>query len=452
MKKEGNNNKIAIKNASFIATFNDNNTILKNHSILIEDGKISKIAPDIKNDGCDVIDGTDKIVLPGFINCWSYSWQSLFRNVPEMQNAGDWWMYNLAKRVNRMEPEDFYTAARTHYLECLLGGATTVLDCLYMVKNMDAFASMKRAAGDVGIRLIIVRGSMDIPNEHLRPFIQETEQIIAESREFIEEYHNNDKHSILQVGLGPCSILTGSDKLYKQTAELARQYENVQLFSLLGEEPDEVKFCKERSKSLSGYILDLGWNQDDSVFINTVNCSHEDLVNFQKHGVEIVDCPKSNARGSGISKITEILEMGIPVGIGTAGSAGNDRSSMLDELLWTRYLQGARQLDYLEPLETLELGTKKAAAVINRNDLGTIEVGKTADLIMYDTTKEIHYAGAVTDPVGSLVGSGHLDVHTAVINGNVVIRDNKHCTIDHNKVINEQNLAACRIETEISKL
>lgn len=447
-------NKILVRNIAHLATFDLDTTILKNHSILIEDGKISKIAPDIENGGCDVIDGTDKIVLPGFINCWSYSWQSLFRNVPEMQNAGPDWLYNLAKRVNRMEPEDFYTAACTHYLECLLGGATTIVDCLYMVKNMDAFASMKRAAGDVGIRLILVRGSMDTDeakNEHLRPFIQTPEQIIAESREFIEQYHNNDDHSMLQVGLGPCSILTGSAELYRQTAELARQYKNVQLFSLLGEEPDEVDFCKDRSKSLSEYIFDLGWNRKDSIFINTVNCSQNDLVNFQKNGVKIVDCPKSNARGSGISKITEMLETGIPVGIGTAGSAGNDRSSMLDELLWTRYLQGARPLDYLKPMETLELGTKKAAAVINRDDLGSIEVGKTADLIMYDTTKEIHYAGAVADPVGSLVGSGHLDVHTAVINGNVVIRDRKHFHIARNNVINAQNLTACKIETEITE-
>lgn len=162
-----------------------------------------------------------------------------------------------------------------------------------------------------------------------------------------------------------------------------------------------------------------------------------------------MDCPRSNARGTGITKLTEMLEKQIPIGIGTAGSAGNDRASMQEELLWTRYSQGARGLDYLKPIQTLKLGTVGGANIIDRDDLGTIDVGKTADLILYNLDDAIHYAGAVTDPIGSLVGSGHLDVYAAIVNGQLRILEGKHVSIDIQEVINNQNQTAIRIESEL---
>ncbi|MBN2008285.1 amidohydrolase family protein [candidate division KSB1 bacterium] len=390
------------------------------------------------------------ITIPGFINCWSYSWQSLFRNIPEMQNAGDNWMFNLAKRVDKMTLEDFYTAARTHYLECLLGGATTVVDCLYMVKDNAVFDQLVRAANDVGIRLILIRGSMDQNywgNKFLSPFIQDRQKILVESEAIIKKYHDTSDSAMVQVGLGPCSIKTGSKELYQETAKLARQHDGVQLFTLLGEEPDEKKVCG--FPSLSQYMKILDWLGDDVIFVNTVNLELNDLKRIAQNESKIVDCPRSNARGTGISKLQEMIELEIPIGIGTAGAAGNDRCSMQDELLWARYSQGLRGLDYLKPHDVIQIGTKGGASIINRSYLGEIKNGYLADLILYDTKNTIHYAGAVTDPVGSLVGSGHLDVHTAIVNGEIVVQNGRHVRLDHTEIIRKQNETALRIEKQL---
>lgn len=444
---------ILIKNAKLIASFDENGNIYKNKSILIKNGKISSIGNTVSIKKKHIeINASDMIILPGFINCWSYSWQSLFRNIPEMQNAGYCWLYNLSKRVDKMKPEDFYTAARTHYIECLLGGATTVVDCLYLVKEQSVFEQMIRAAKDVGIRLILVRGSVNhnpAENPFLKPFIQDSKTILNESEKLIKEYHYKNANSMCQIGLGPCTILTGTEELYRETANLARKNQGVQLYSILGEEVDEVTYCESKKKSLTAYMNECGWSGTDVVYINPVHFTKNDIDFVARTKTQIVDCPRSNARGTGITKLTEMLEKQIPIGIGTAGSAGNDRASMQEELLWTRYSQGARGLDYLKPIQTLKLGTVGGANIIDRDDLGTIEVGKTADLILYNLDDAIHYAGAVTDPIGSLVGSGHLDVYAAIINGQLRILDGKHVSIDIQEVIHNQNQTARRIESEL---
>lgn len=450
---QNNENSIIIENSRIISSFDKDENIYVNKSILIKSGKIAtigKITNVPKN--CIKIDAANMLVLPGFINCWSYSWQSLFRNIPDMQNAGEYWLCNLAKRVNKMKLEDFYTAAKTHYLECLLGGATTVVDCLYLVKDSSVFYQMVKAATDVGIRLVLVRGSMNYnpsKNQFLEPFIQNTKQILEESEALIKKYHNTNKNPMCQVGLGPCTILTGTEENYRETAKLVQRYDGVQLYSILGEEIDEVSFCSSKAMSLTGYMNEVGWSGTDVVFINPVYFRDDDINFVTKTKSKIVDCPRSNARGTGISKLTEMIQKQIVLGIGTAGSAGNDRASMQEELLWARYMQGARGLDYLKPHQTLKLGTSVGATVINRNDLGTIEVGKTADLIIYKIDDAIHYAGAVTDPVGSLVGSGHLDVYAAIVNGQIRILEGRHYSLNRQDIIKKQNEISKRIEDEI---
>lgn len=135
-----------------------------------------------------------------------------------------------------MTPEDFHTAAITHYTECLLGGATTIVDCLYLVKHEEAFDAIVQAAKDVGIRLILVRGSMDKnPTGHpvFDQFVQPVDDILKHSEQLIDKYHDSQSNSMLQIGLGPCTLSSGTSVLYKETADLARKC-GVRLFLCWG--------------------------------------------------------------------------------------------------------------------------------------------------------------------------------------------------------------------------
>ena len=344
-----------------------------------------------------------------------------------MQNAGDDWLNNLAKRVIHMTDDDFYTAAVTHYTECLLGGATTAVDCLYLVKDERVFDAILQAARDVGIRLILVRSSMDknpTGSPYLAPFIQARKDILSHSEALIKKYHDAQDNSMLQIGLGPCSLSSGSAELYRETARLARKY-GVRLYTLLGEDKNDRKICEQESGSFCRYMKQLGWSGPDIVFVNCVDFNDSDLDEAKDNNVNIVDCPRSNARGTGITKLTEIIEKGIPLGIGTAGAAGNDAICMQDELVWARYSQGMRGRRYLDSRLMLQIASEGGAKVLGRSDLIWSDINHAKDKIRYDIKKDLSYAGAFCDPIGSLVGSGKLPVRDVIVNGKIIIREHE---------------------------
>ena len=371
-----------------------------------------------------------------------------------MQNAGDDWLNNLAKRVIHMTPDDFYTAAVTHYTECLLGGATTVVDCLYLVKDEGAFDAIVQAARDVGIRLILVRSSMDknpTGSPYLAPFIQARKDILSHSEALIKKYHDAQDNSMLQIGLGPCSLSSGSAELYRETARLARKY-GVRLYTLLGEDKNDRKICEQESGSFCRYMKQLGWSGPDIVFVNCVDFNDSDLDEAKDNNVNIVDCPRSNARGTGITKLTEIIEKGIPLGIGTAGAAGNDAICMQDELVWARYSQGMRGRRYLDSRLMLQIASEGGAKVLGWSDLSWNDINVAKDKINYDLCEDLSYAGTFYDPMASLVASGKLRTRDVVVNGRKAIHDYQPAYFINGKtptireIFSRQQKAAGKIE------
>lgn len=355
-----------------------------------------------------------------------------------------------------MTPDDFYTAAVTHYTECLLGGTTTVVDCLYLVSDEKAFDVIIQAAKDVGIRLILVRGSMDknpTGSPYLAPFIQSRKDILSHSEVLIKKYNDSQDHSMLRIGLGPCSLSSGSAELYYETAQLARKY-GVRLFTLLGEDKNDRKICEHESGSFCRYMKKLGWFGNDTVFVNCVDFNDSDLDEAKDNNVNIVDCPRSNARGTGITKLTEIIVRGIPLGIGTAGAAGNDAICMQDELVWARYSQGMRGMRYLDSRLMLQIASEGGAKVLGRNDLIWNDLNQADDKIFYDIRKDLSYAGAFCDPVGSLVTSGKLRTKEVVVNGRKVIHDYQPAYLINGKtptcqeIFSRQQSAAEKIEED----
>lgn len=408
---------ILIRNADYLVTMNKKRQILRHASLYIEGREIKEV--DSKRERAErIIDASGMIVLPGFINCHHHMFQSLFRNLPYLQNLEiDNWITSMIAISQEITPEASYWSAMTAMAELLLSGCTTNADFFYISpKNKKkVIEAIIKAAEDIGMRL------------HL---YQENEGMVA-------KYQQPEKFAMLHLGLGICAPFTRPKRDFEKMARLARKYGvNLQVHVA------ESKF----EKRPVFYLESLGWMGPDVSYVHCIYVDREEIKNLAQSKTNVVHCPISNARGESIAPVTEMIKEGVNIGIGVDGSAGNDSSNILEEMRWARTLQGARKgFTYLKPSEVLEMGTIGGAKVLNRDDIGSLEPGKAADVVIFETRNKISHAGAVCDPVGSLIASQAIPVEHVIVNGKTVVEGGELKTIDLQKIIDHQNRLAREI-------
>ena len=244
----------------------------------------------------------------------------------------------------------------------------------------------------------------------------------------------------------------GEEGDFEKIAKLARRY-GVNLQIHVAESEFENDYClKKFGKRPVAFLQSIGWKGSSVSYVHCIYLNKEEIKVLAKSKSNVVHCPISNARGEGIAPITELLEKGVNIGIGVDGSASNDSSNILEEMRWARILQGARKgFTYLKPSEVLEIGTLGGAKALNRDDIGSIEEGKAADIAIFDTRRKISHAGAVCDPVGSLIASQAIPAEYVVVNGKVVVENGIIKTIDLVDVIQQQNKWAKQIIKKVIK-
>jgi cytosine/adenosine deaminase-related metal-dependent hydrolase len=187
-----------------------------------------------------------------------------------------------------------------------------------------------------------------------------------------------------------------TEDLMRRTADLAREH-GVRLHTHLAETLDEERYCLERYGCRPVDLLDrLGWLGDDVWLAHCVHLSDAEIVRFGETGTGVAHCPSSNFRlGSGIAPVRKLLEANVPVGLGVDGSASNDTSNMLAEarqaLLAHRLVEDTSR--WLSAEEVLWAATRGGARCLGRDDIGSLEPGKAADVVLIDT-RRLSYAGA----------------------------------------------------------
>ena len=443
---------VLIKNADYVVTMDETRRILRNESIYIEGNRIVEVGSKEKR-AEKVIDAKGLIVLPGFINAHHHMFQSLFRNIPFLQNQPiDVWIETMCEMSRELTEEATYFSSITSMIELLLSGCTTSVDFLYVFpkRNKKIFYQTVKAAMDVGIRFNPIRGSVNLgksKNGIIPDDVAEDEKkTLRECKRMIKLYHDPSEFSLIRVGLGPCTIFTSNKEVFEGVRDLARD-ENVQMHTHISESKWEVEYCKKNyGMSPVEYMKSIEWVGRDVVFVHCINVDEREIKMISETQTGVCHCPISNARGGGIAPITEMLAEKVRIGIGVDGPAGNDSSNMIEEMRWARTLQGARAgFTYLKPSQVLEMGTLGGAMILNRNDIGSIEENKAADIVMFDTRHRISFAGAIHDPVGSLIASQAIEVKYVLVDGKVVVEDGKVMTVDIEKVIQKQNELAKEI-------
>ncbi len=440
---------ILIKNVKEIVIMDRERTRLKSCSILIKDNKISKIDCDIKFPADEIIDGSGYFLYPGLINIHHHFYQTLTRNIPQVQNVELFnWLKYLYPIWSRLTPEAVYCSSLVAMGELLKTGCTTAVDQFYVFPKSQPEELVDeefRAAQEIGIRFHGCRGSMSLskkdgglpPNE----VVQTEEEILADSQRVIEKFHDYKPFAMQRVVLAPCSPFSVTEDLLRESVKLARSYK-VESHTHLAETKDEDEFCQETFclRPLD-YMKKVGWLGDDVWFAHCVHLNEKEINLLAETGTGVAHCPVSNQKlASGAANIPYMLKNKVAVGLAVDGSASNDSSNMIAELkaafLMHRLIYG---ISSMSAEEVLSMATNGGRDVLNQPEIGSIEEGKAADMFLINT-KKLGFAGGLSDPVSALVISGDSQiVDITIVNGKIVVRDGRLVTIDEDKVAEKAN-------------
>ncbi len=430
---------LLIKNARSIVTCDDRDRVLENASLLIENGVITYLGTGEK-EADEVLDATGCLVYPGLINTHHHLYQTFSRNLPQVQNMELFdWLTTLYEIWKNLDGEIIYHSSMTGLGELLKTGCTTCFDHHYVFPEgqtgtlLDAQFS---AARDLGVRMYASRGSMDLSKKDggLPPdsVVQTVDKILADSQWAVETYHDPSPFSMNRVALAPCSPFSVTGELLRQSALLARSLK-VRLHTHLCETKDEERYVSERygMRPLE-YMESLGWVGPDVWYAHGIHFNDQELRRLAETGTGVAHCPISNMKlSSGVCRLPEMLELGIPVGLAVDGSASNDGSNLLEELR-VSYLLHRLHSSAKAPsgYDLLKLATRGSAKVLGWEELGSLEAGKAGDLFMIDS-RRLELTGTLLDPkslLGTVGWKGAVDY--TVVNGKVVVRQGHLVTVD----------------------
>mgnify|MGYP005851631171 CR=1 FL=1 len=455
---------LLIRNAEKLVTMDDHRREISRGGLFIQDGFIKQVGEtsELPQTADQIIDMTGHVVLPGLVNTHHHFYQTLTRAVPAAQDANlfNWLKTNYPIWAG-MTPEDIFISTKTALAELALSGCTTASDHLYLFPNGSRLDDEIAAAREMGIRIHASRGSMSLGESKggLPPdrVVDSEDHILKDSIRLIEQYHDPNPGSMVQIVLAPCSPFSVTGELMRESARLARHY-GVQLHTHLAETQDEEVFCLEKfGYRPLGYMQALDWVGEDVWFAHSVHINQQEIGIYARCGCGVAHCPSSNMRlASGIAPIWDYLQAGVKVGIGVDGSASNDGSHLLAEarlaMLMARLSAGLKgaSLSSLEsqPLisarKALEMATRGGAAVLGRRDIGSLEPGKCADLIAF-RLDALDYAGAVGDPVAALIFCNPRPVDWNIVHGRVIVDQGHLTSLDLPRHIETHNKAAARL-------
>jgi cytosine/adenosine deaminase-related metal-dependent hydrolase len=413
--------------------------------VLVRDGLIAAVGSGEEPESEEQLDLGGALVTPGLVNTHHHLYQTLTRARAQDSTLFEW-LVELYPVWARLDAEAEYAAARTGLAELARSGCSTVFDHHYVFPRgrSGILEAELQAASELGLRFVASRGSMDLGASHggLPPdsLVETLDEILTDT-ERVAGLADGD---LLQIAVAPCSPFSVTRQLMVESAALARRL-GLRLHTHLAETADEDEFCRERYGCTPvEYLIDVGWLGDDVWCAHCVHVGVDDLAHFARHGVGVAHCPASNMRlGAGVAPVREMLDAGVHVGLGVDGSASNERGDLMFEvkqaLLVARGRGGPKAMT---AREALRLGTRGGAAVLGRDDIGSLEPGKRADIAVW-RTDGLELAGA-GDPVAGLVLSGPHRVDRLYVGGVPVVRGGHLVRADEDEIAREQRVQAGR--------
>lgn len=422
---------LLIRNADVIVTVNDDRQELMDADLLAKDGVIVDLGRRLPMPSADtcVIDASGCVVTPGLVNTHHHLFQTLTRAVGSGQDAALFrWLKTLYPIWGRMTPEDMRLSVQIGLAELALSGCTMSADHLYIFPNGVRLEDTIEAASTVGIRFHPTRGAMSIGESDggLPPdsLVEDEADILSDFVRVVDAFHDPAEDAMVRVGLAPCSPFSVSTGLMRDAADIAAD-KGVMLHTHLAENDEDVEYCRAKFGCRPGqYAEDLGWTGDRVWHAHCVKLDSDEIERFSRSQTGVAHCPCSNCRlGSGIAPVREMRDRGVHVGLGVDGSASNDRGNLVDEARQAMLLQRvSRGAGAMSAREALEIVTRGGARILGRGaELGSLDVGKRADLAIWDLSE--HRGAGAWDPVAALLLCGPHTVRDLFVEGDGVVRN-----------------------------
>lgn len=412
---------ILIKNAKIVKSFSQKEFI---GDILIVDDVICKIDRSIDIETDVMIDASDMIAMPGLINCHNHAAMSLFRGYCDDLRLMEWLNHKIWPAEDKLKGEDIYWGTLLSIAEMISTGTTTFADMYFYMENV------AEAVEQSGIRASLCRGVM--PSGDL------TNKKLQQAETLVEKYHGSADGRITCM-FGPHAPFTCPPDFLNVIMNLSEKYK-VPIHIHLAETTEEVEMIyRTYGKSPTKYLLELGILDYHVNLAHAVNLSRDDVYLLRNTRGGITYNPISNMKlGCGVSPIILMHELGIVTGLGTDGAGSASTLDMFEEMKAAAWMQKNYTNDPTSICaeKVLSMATEDGAKVLNlQNEIGVIEVGKKADVILID--ENIPVFSPKTDNLYALLayaGSGY-NVRTSIINGKLVMKDREILTFDLNEVM-----------------
>jgi 5-methylthioadenosine/S-adenosylhomocysteine deaminase len=424
-----------------ILTVNKGFDVVENGFVCIGDGRIEAIGEGKAGQplakALQAIDARGGIILPGLVNTHTHSPMTLFRGLADDLPLMTWLNDYIFKAEGRwLSPETVYTGTLLSCAEMLLSGTTTCCDGYFFED------SVARAIEESGMGAVVSQGIVDFP----APGVPEPEKNVDEALRFIQAWQG--KSPLIFPGLFCHSPYTCSEKTLRRARRVADETNTLFQIHVAETKKEAEEMRKEEGMSPMQYLDRIGALNERTLVVHGIWVDKEDIASMAKRGVGVSVTTESHMKlASGIAPVLEFLSHGLAVGIGTDSCASNNNLDMFQEMDFMAKLHKARLLDstVMDARQVLTMATKGGAKAIGLGEeIGSIEVGKRADLIIIDTHKP--HLTPLYDPASHLVytASGS-DVRDVIINGRVVVKDRTVLTIKVEEVMDEVAALAQRI-------
>jgi cytosine/adenosine deaminase-related metal-dependent hydrolase len=408
--------------------------------VQVIDGKIAAIAPDLDVVG-NTIDGSNKLLLPGFFNAHTHSSEMWQRGIMSMLPLELWLgeLYDFAP----LDLEKVYLSALGTAVETLLSGGTSVVDHLVLTpgQELETIAAAVRAYEEVGIRAFIAPLIQDqsltagIPggesNQNHAPYFRSTAATLEIIEEAVRQFHRPEAG--ISIVVAPTGIQLCSDSLFIGCIELSDRHHLCRHSHLLETKAQEKLAQEKYGCTAVEHLQRIGYLSDRTSLAHCVWLNDNDITILAQTQCTVVHNPLSNLRlGSGIAPILKYLQAGVNVSFGCDGASSNDSQDLLEAMKIGSILHNTTDLDYhnwITPRKSVEMASLGGAKGLKVADkIGSLTLGKQADLVMYDLTSLSLLPR--TDPIGLLVLGRPINVvHSAWVNGKQIVSNGQLKTI-----------------------
>ena len=426
---------------AYVVVMDDEGTEHDDGWVLIRDGSVEAVGGGPAPEADERLDLGGALITPGLVNTHHHLYQTLTRARAQQADLFTW-LKTLYPIWARLDGQAEYAAARTGLAELALSGCTTAFDHHYVFPKgqPDVIDALIQAATELGLQLIVGRGSMDLGESKggLPPdsLVEETETILEQTEQLADRG--------VEVAVSPCSPFSVTKELMRESAELARR-RGLTLHTHLAETAEEDAYCRELyGCSPVEYLDELGWLANDVWCAHCVHLTPDEVQQFANTGTGVAHCPTSNLRlGAGVAPVRELLQAGTRVGLGVDGSASNERSDLFLEVKQALLVaRGRHGPGAMTAREALRLGTRGGASVLRRDDIGSLEPGKRADIAVW-SLDGLELAGA-DDPVAGLVFAAPHRVDRLFVAGEEIVREGRLVRAEEDEIARQHRAQARR--------